>query len=322
MSRPEHLTKPETLVPLVDILASQFINRWDVYPKQLDDGTYVTIHEPLTHNQLMAHLRGEVTLGTYLLNEQSLGHFLVLDADDEPNWRRLRAIQEALGEWGVAGYLERSRRGGHLWFFTDTPMPGNDLRRFGQGMLAHFDAHMEIYPKQGELQTGPGSLMRLPFGIHRLAQRRYGFITGEGNPLALSWNEQIRQFERPQTVPKWWVDEFMAHAPIIAPPSRSEPIRQSQNNDGEGDDRPVAERIKASVSVYDFVSQYITLSNSGKGLCPFHDDHRPSFSVNTAANYWHCFACQMGGSIIDFWMQYNGCDFKTAIRELAAILLE
>jgi len=322
MPRPEYLPSPETLNPLVDILASQFINRWDVYPKQLVDGTYVTIHEPLTRELLLAHLRGEATLGTYLLDEYSLGHFLVLDADSEPNWRRLRAIQEALGEAGVKGYLERSRRGGHLWLFTDEPLPGSDLRRFGQGVLASFAAHMEIYPKQDALQTGPGSLIRLPFGIHRLSQRRYGFVTSDGDPLALRWSEQLQQFQQPQTVPKRLVDQFMAHAPFVTPPGRSEPIAASQNSDWEGDDRPVAERIKAATTVYAFVSQFVVLNPAGKGLCPFHDDHKPSFSVNTKANYWHCFACQMGGSIIDFWMQYTGCDFKTAIRELAVMLLE
>ena len=38
-----------------------------------------------------------------------------------------------------------------------------------------------------------------------------------------------------------------------------------------------------------------------QSLCPFHDDHHPSFNVNEEENYWYCFACETGGSIIDFW---------------------
>jgi DNA primase len=83
----------------------------------------------------------------------------------------------------------------------------------------------------------------------------------------------------------------------------------------------VSERIKAAVSVRQFVSQYVELSEDGKGLCPFHDDQVSSFSVDDERNYWHCFACGTGGSIIDFWMQWRQCNFKAVISELAAMLL-
>jgi DNA primase len=83
----------------------------------------------------------------------------------------------------------------------------------------------------------------------------------------------------------------------------------------------VAERIKTAISVRQFVSQYVALSPSGKGLCPFHDDHDPSFNVNEDENYWYCFACEEGGSIIDFWMRWQKCDFVTAMHELSDILL-
>ncbi len=83
----------------------------------------------------------------------------------------------------------------------------------------------------------------------------------------------------------------------------------------------MSERIKASVTVLDFVGQYVELSPNGRGLCPFHDDQRSSFSVNIEQNYWSCFAGCGGGSIIDFWMKWRKCDFKTAVKELAKMLL-
>ena len=59
----------------------------------------------------------------------------------------------------------------------------------------------------------------------------------------------------------------------------------------------------------------------GAGLCPFHEDQHMSFSVNAERNYWHCFSGCGGGSIIDFWMKWQDCDFKTAVKELAVMLL-
>jgi DNA primase len=86
----------------------------------------------------------------------------------------------------------------------------------------------------------------------------------------------------------------------------------------------MSEKIKASVTVLEFVSQYVDLKPTASGaigLCPFHDDHHPSFGVNTEGNFWNCFAGCGGGSVVDYWMQWRECDFTTAIRELAEMLL-
>jgi DNA primase len=53
------------------------------------------------------------------------------------------------------------------------------------------------------------------------------------------------------------------------------------------------------------------------GLCPFHDDHEPSFVVTPAKNLWHCLgACQAGGSVIDFIMKAEGVSFRHAVELL------
>jgi hypothetical protein len=70
------------------VLAQRFVQRWDLYAHQLDDGSYVCVHEQLNVGHLLAHLRGEITLGTYLLNQESQTRFLVLDADDAQGWER------------------------------------------------------------------------------------------------------------------------------------------------------------------------------------------------------------------------------------------
>jgi hypothetical protein len=59
---------------------------------------------------------------------------------------------------------------------------------------------MELYPKQQRLAGGPGSLVRIPFGIHRRAGRRYSFVTAYGKPLAATIREQIRLLTEPEAV--------------------------------------------------------------------------------------------------------------------------
>ncbi len=65
----------------------------------------------------------------------------------------------------------------------------------------------------------------------------------------------------------------------------------------------------------------IALQPSGKnllGLCPFHDDHAPSLSIDPAQNLWHCFGCQQGGGVIDWVMKAEGVSFRHAVELLRA----
>ena len=78
------------------------------------------------------------------------------------------------------------------------------------------------------------------------------------------------------------------------------------------------ERLKREMSLADLCRRYgIDLKPHGKdliGLCPFHDDHDPSFVVTPQKNLWHCLgACQAGGSVIDFIMKAEGVSFRHAV---------
>lgn len=62
------------------------------------------------------------------------------------------------------------------------------------------------------------------------------------------------------------------------------------------------------------------LRRSGKslmGLCPFHKERTPSFSINIHTNYFTCYGCQEHGDSIDFYMKLNEVDFQTAVKELS-----
>ena len=324
MARPERLqlADQELSQPAL-VLGQRFVQRWDLYARQLDDGRYICVQDLLNVGHLYAHLRGEMTLGTYVLDQDSQAKFLVLDADDEPSWQCLGQLARSLAGEGVPSYLEQSRRGGHLWLFLAQAAPGLEVRNFGRGLLdAHQVEGVELFPKQDALTSGPGSLMRMPFGVHQLTGRRYGFYDADGALLAGTIREQIALLAAPQFVPKAAFEAYRSLVSSRPAEAVVEPLRVPAGQ--------LSERIKASVTVLEFVSQYVDLKPSGSGvlgLCPFHDDHNPSFGVNDKRNFWNCFAGCGGGSVIDFYILYQKrvegreCDFTTAVTELAQELL-
>jgi len=172
----------------------------------------------------------------------------------------------------------------------------SEVRAFGLGLLrAHQIEEVELFPKQDGLADGPGSLIRMPFGVHRLTGRCYGFYTADGSPLAPTLREQIYALRALEAVPQAAFEAYRSFVPPQPVAPSTEPPEELTGT--------VSERIKARVKVLEFVSQYVDLKPTASGeigLCPFHDDHHPSFGVNAEGNYWHCFAGCGGGSLIDF----------------------
>ena len=193
MASPERLPVPDAeLSRPALVLAQRFAQRWDLHAHQLDDGSYVCVLEPPGVGHLPDHLRGEVTLGAYLLDQDSRARVLVLDADDAQAWEHLGHLVRVLADEDIPSYLEKSRHGGHLWLFLAQAVSGQEARALGHGLLAaHEIQSVELYPKQGQIADGPGSLIRMPFGVYRLTGRRYGFYTADGSRLAPSMREQI-----------------------------------------------------------------------------------------------------------------------------------
>ncbi len=293
---------------------------------QLEDGSYRRVgrkkHDtgefvpyPLTMNQVHGHLKGLLTIGAYMLGADNTASKMCLDADDPDEWGGLITLASHLYLENVPTYLELSNRGGHLWFFFEKSLPGRDVRRFGKQLQKEFQLETtEQYPKQDQLRTGPGSLVRLPFGVHRAHNHIYHFVHPSGDPLAPTIHEQLAILAEPERISLPFFNKVLFRAPELPP------IPSFEKAKSVSGDTP-SERIKSAISVYDFVSQYVQLDRGGKGLCPFHDDHRESFSVNQDDNYWYCFACEIGGSIIDFYMKWHGVDFKDAVTDLAKMLL-
>ena len=88
-------------------------------------------------------------------------------------------------------------------------------------------------------------------------------------------------------------------------------------NDSEGRYR----KSRATADLYDIVSATVTLKPSGTGtyvgLCPFHDEKTPSFSVRPALGVWHCFGCGLGGDVFGYVEHQENVDFRDAVELLA-----
>jgi DNA primase len=88
-----------------------------------------------------------------------------------------------------------------------------------------------------------------------------------------------------------------------------------------GRSREVADEIRRRVNILDVVSAHVTLKRSGRrytGLCPFHSEKTPSFTVNPEQGFFYCFGCHAGGDVFDFVMRMGSLSFSDALTELAA----
>lgn len=80
------------------------------------------------------------------------------------------------------------------------------------------------------------------------------------------------------------------------------------------------EEVKQRSDIYELVSEYVVLRKRGKdfiGLCPFHKEKTPSFTINQAKQMYYCFGCQTGGNAIKFLMEVGKTSFTEVVMDLA-----
>ena len=80
------------------------------------------------------------------------------------------------------------------------------------------------------------------------------------------------------------------------------------------------EEIRRAADIVELVGQFVQLKKAGRnfvGLCPFHAEKDPSFTVNPERQTFHCFGCKKGGDIFAFWMEYHNATFPEALQDLA-----
>src|SRR5208337_3629021 len=87
-----------------------------------------------------------------------------------------------------------------------------------------------------------------------------------------------------------------------------------------GDSFDTKERVKQAVDIVDLVGSHIQLRRQGRnfvGLCPWHDDSKPSLQVNPDRQSFKCWVCDIGGDVFSFLMKMEGVEFREALGMLA-----
>ena len=82
----------------------------------------------------------------------------------------------------------------------------------------------------------------------------------------------------------------------------------------------IIEEVRQSNDIVDVISQYVRLTRKGRnyfGLCPFHNEKSPSFSVSPDRQIFHCFGCGVGGNVYTFLMKIDGITFRESLETLA-----
>jgi hypothetical protein len=255
----------------------------------------------------------------------------VLDADKEDGLDKLQQVWKQLDAGGIPSHLESSRRGGHLWTFLDSPLPGAGARRVIQAVVEDLD-ELELYPKQDQLTPTRqvGSLVRGPLGIHRLSGARYPFVDPISLvPVASTVATTIEYLERAaklsfdkaaQIVTSHSLKQGLPEPTISVPRAGAAPLARIS---------PIEQAKQRIGDPYQFLSRFVELDASGKAHCPFHPpDYHPSFALNRATGRWtdfHEYDPQSrryaSGDVIDFYMRINGIgDYRQALDELDGMI--
>ncbi len=80
------------------------------------------------------------------------------------------------------------------------------------------------------------------------------------------------------------------------------------------------EEVRTRNDIVDVISDYVRLQKKGSsyfGLCPFHNEKSPSFSVSRQKQMYYCFGCGAGGNVFTFLMEYENFSFMEAVKFLA-----
>ena len=81
--------------------------------------------------------------------------------------------------------------------------------------------------------------------------------------------------------------------------------------------RDIIDRVRETTDIVDIISEYVDLKQKGPnlfGLCPFHNEKTPSFSVAQQKQIYYCFGCHLGGNVFSFLMEYLKIPFPEAVK--------
>lgn len=228
-----------TRVPITPHIVDQFVTlfrgRADVY----GSWTGGCVRKPLTPDTFMSHLQGDELIGVYPLLPYKASWYCVwgcsdIDVDDIDSARNL---QLAFGIKGITSWVEKTRKGYHVWVFADSLLPGAVMRR------AFLAAHQaidypakEVNPKQESAGAGYGNYVRLPYpkAIEGLFNAERVILDDEDKPMNLVdfLNEALNTratTEQLESIAKLWVPPKRIH---VAQSDATVDVRQALHKVG------------------------------------------------------------------------------------------
>jgi hypothetical protein len=220
------------MAELEKLILDLFVNRNDVWAKQMEDGSYRPVWEPLDEKVIRKHLKGEITVGTYPIEpEHQTTKFLAFDVDgsDEALTKTAtRCLYEEVTKEvpKEAILLEKSRRGYHLWVFFSPPVLAIFANQFGIELAKRTkvpistkaDLHLEVFPKQAVVsRDSPGNLIKLVLGVHRLSGKRTEFVSPDDLSSVLDPLSALKSV-KPWNVPKDLLSSYTQPKPAKLEP--------------------------------------------------------------------------------------------------------
>lgn len=173
----------------LNMLYKHFVNRYDDYAIQQDNGSYRRSDRPLDTYTLLQHLSGEITIGSYQISLDGKVKWICLDIDhhnDEQNETDVEldtlTIITKLEALGIDYICESSGSSvsKHIWIFMDN-VNVSDAYSFGREIIG--DTECEVYPKQKKLSDVKpyGNLVKLPFGKNKKNDNWSHIVTSSGD---------------------------------------------------------------------------------------------------------------------------------------------
>lgn len=238
-------------------------------------GRWFTDHCRLKAHELQWAITGEMSLGLYAVSKTGKSKWLCLDADTPESFSGLGSITATMTDQDNI-LLERSRRGGHLWFFCP-PTPWEEVANYGHYLVMTFGLQkIEVFPKNPGLNG-----VKAPATRHPKTGLVYPFVDIQTGELHTDHRDVILAL-RPRALPRVFY--------------REEPAREQ---------RPLPFPAGAAKhgDLLREVERYTTLrhirDDRYRGKCPFHGpDNNPSFGVSGII--WQCWTCGISGRLADF----------------------
>lgn len=271
-SRMRNIYASEAKETYLSTYARLLINRRDRYLARNTHGGWFSSQRRPTNRLLESALRGNTALGLYATAEDGTSKWLCLDADDDAFAHKLHAAAKLLPDHTF--FIERSRRGLHVYRLFDPPAPWSAVQRYGV-TFAHKAGcdSIEVFPKNGTF-----SAVRAPMTRHPTTMQLYDWLDPHGTIID-PWATLLTL--TPTPIPDHWLCETEKEKPQELP--RALPFGQLT-------------AIDEHDALVELASHYTTLKPNGPrsfiGKCMFHTDHRPSFGILNG--YWRCWSQCLG----------------------------